>query len=249
MTRFFCIALQLAALALAGLAVAVFSVPFTPAGLVGTPSRLQAGVFLLSKMPLDGMAYLKALNLLVWVPVATAVLGYVHGMARLRLFGLIGAGVNAAALGYLYYMVPAVASPKGLAWPILGTALLFVCSAVFMLMVALGGRSGGKAVRGPAVFVLFLLWLGSVGILVCGVWGKVLSAASLGGIAGTVLGLTLAFYCLAKAAGSAGAKKRGAGIVLLLAPLLACAVCAYVSPPLALPVGAGLLVFLAACLP
>lgn len=247
MARFFCIALQLAALALSGLAVAVFSVPFTPEGLVGSPSRMQAGVFLLTKMPLDGMVYLKALNILVWVPVVTAGLGYLHGIARLRLFGWIGAGVNAAALGYLYYMVPAVASPKGLAWPILGTALLFAVSAICML--ALGSRSGGKAARGPAGFVLLLLWLGSVGILGCGVWGKVLSAASLGGIAGTVLGLTLAFYCLAGAAGSAGGKKGGASVALLLAPLLLCAVCVHYSPPLALPLGAGILVFLAVCLP
>ncbi|SBV90910.1 membrane hypothetical protein [uncultured delta proteobacterium] len=247
MTRFLCIALQLVALALSGLAVAVFSVPLTPEGLVGTPSRMQAGVFLLATMPLDGMAYLQALNLLVWVPVVTAGLGYLHGIARLRLFGLIGAGVNAAALGYLYYMVPAVASPKGLAWPILGTALLFAGSAVCML--TLGRRTGGKGVRGPAVFVLLLLWLGSVGILGWGVWGKVLSAASLAGIAGTVLGLTLAFYCLARAIKSAGAKKGGSGAVFLLLPLLLCAACAYYSPPLALPLGAGILVFLAACLP
>lgn len=249
MIRFLCIALQLTVLALAGLAVAVFSVSFSPRGLVNTPSRLQAGVFLLSQMPFDGMGFLQSLRILVWVPLVTAGLGYFQGIVPSRLFNWAGIAVNAAALGYLYYIVPAVVSPQKLPWPILTAGMLFICSAALMLAPA--SRSGGKGARSPALAVLLLLWGGSCAIIGYGAWSENVFPLSLAGIAGTLLGLTVAFYCLGKAVGGLGAKKKssGASALFVLVPLLLCAACVYCSPPLALPLAAGIFVFLAARLP
>ena len=228
---------------MAGLAVAVFSVPFSNEGLVNTPSHIQAGMYLLTKMPIGGMAFLKSLQVLLWVPVVTISLGFLQGIAPIRLWSWLGVGVNAAAFAYLWYSVPAVISSKGIAWPILGTALLFVGSAVLMLVLT-RGRSVGKAKK-TFVFSLFLLWAGNVGLIAFGVWTKNVPPMALAGVAGVLLALTVAFYCLGRVAKGFGAKKGNAAALLLI-PLALFAASMYYSQPLALPLGAGLLLVLTA---
>ena len=242
MLRFFCMALQLGSLSLAGLAVAVFSVPFSQQGLVNTPSHIQAGLYLLTKMPMGGVAFLQSLQVLLWVPVVTVGLGFLQGIAPARLWSWLGVGVNAAALVYLWYYIPAVASSKGVAWPILGTALLFACSALLMFASARGGNAGN--VRKSSAVSLVLLWVGSVGVIGFGVLAKNVPPVALAGVVGVLFALTAAFYCLGTAAKGLGAKK-GSSAAFLLVPLALFAACLCYSQPLALPLGAGLLLVLA----
>lgn len=240
MARTLCIALQLMALAFAGLAVAVLAVPFSAPGLANVPSRMQAGLFLFSRMPVEGMAFLGIVRHLVWVPVISAVVAFFPGNdGVLRLLRLFGVLANLAGLGYLILTFPEMLSGGRMPVLLYGIALLFAVSALMLLCM---GQS--KSPKALVNFLLAMMGAGSVAIFIMGCARQNAPVVAWGVMGGCAFILALAFWGLIMAS-QGGGKKRGGGAVYILAPLGAFVLFLLVSPPLALPVGAGGLLFAA----
>lgn len=245
MIRLFIITLQAAVLVFAGLFLSVAVAPFTPEGLVSVPSRIATGIFVLSKMPVDGAAFLGMLRSLAWAPFVTAMAALPQGIRPLRPLRWVGVAVNGAALGYLLNAFPALLSSRKVALPLAVAALLFLVSA--LLLIVMPQKAAAPVVRKATVPVLFFFWAGAAALLVHGALRQSLSPFAFGGVAASIGALALVFYCIAKAVSGLGSQ-GGVGPVYLLFPLAFLAACVFFSPPLALPVGAGLLFFLNACM-
>ena len=247
MIRSTCIALQLAVLALSGLGVSALAVPFSPEGLVNVPSRFQAGLYIFVKMPVDGIAYLNVLRVLVWVPAITAAIAVATGRGRFfRLLRRAGAVANLAALGYLYTMFPRLLSPDRVPVILSITFLLFVGNAV--LLSLMDQQKKEPVNRNYAAFLLLVLGSGAIAIHLHAVFQQPVSPLAQAVMGCCSVGLSLSFYGLVKAMRGAGAQKKG-GLLFLLPPFCVFVAFMLVSPPLALPVGAGLLLFIALLLP
>ncbi len=243
MARLCLIALQLAVLAFAGLAVAVLATPFTPQGFVHTPSRVQAGLFIFSAMPGEGIPFLRMLKYLVWVPAATAAAAFAPGdNGALRLVRRAAAFGNLAAFGCLARAFPGLASADRLPVLLFGVAALFCCNAAVLFFLP----RKPKATRPFAVFLLLLLGAGSLAVFAWGALRQTLPPLAWTTAAGCGLALFFSFHGLVKALSGAGKKNTGAAAVSWLVPVLLFAFFCVFSPPLALPVGAGLLLALAA---
>lgn len=248
MTRYLLIFLQGAVLALGGILVSVLAVsPFTEYGILTAPGRVNAGVVLLRLMPIQGPVFVNMLPELFWVPLITALISLPQGIGLFRHLRWIGFAINLAALGYLYHTFPGLGAPQNMPMPLVVTAVLFLASTI--LLAIMPSRPGASTRPTPfAVFLSTLLWLASVGLLIYGASIHNLTFTAFGGVAGCVAAMTLAFYFLAKAIRSPSAKSgSGFGAVgYLLVPLLiGLALFFGGAIPLALPIGAGVLLFFA----
>lgn len=231
-------------LSLSGLAVAALSVPFSQYGLVNIPSRVQVGLYVFTKMPVEGMAFLTLLQYFVWIPVATAAVVFFPGDDFLpRLLRRCGAVVNLAALGYLFKAFPELLSPERVPLLLTGTALLFLCNAALLFFMP--RKKGGKGDRALSFFLLWLMGGGSIAIFLYAAAKQTAAPAAWSVMAGCALALLAAFFCMIRSMQKTGPKGRGNSQMFLLLPLLVLGVFIAVSPPLALPVAAGLLLCLA----
>lgn len=248
MARYLLVFLQGAALALGGLLVSVLAVsPFTEYGVLTAPGRVNAGIVILRLMPVEGATFINMLPDFFWVPLTTALISLPQGVGLLRHLRWIGFAVNLAALGYLYHTFPGLGAPQNMPVPLVVTGGLFLASTILLAIMparpALSARSSTFA-----VFLTLLLWLASVGLLIYGAGINALSLTALGGVAASVAVMTLAFYCLVKAIQSPSTKS-GSGIgaigYLLVPLLIGLGLFFGGALPLALPVGAGVLLFFA----
>ena len=247
MSRIFLVSLQAFVLALAGLAVGVHAVPFTVQGFVGMPSRLQAGIFILSKMPFDGMPFLHVLGTLVWIPVITAAVALFQNFPALRSLRWLGFVVNLSALGYLVHVYPTLFSPGRMPAVLFGTAGLFGVNAVLTFL--LPRQFNRKGTQAFSAFLLAVLCFASLAVLVPSAVRQVLSPQGWAGFAGCLAGMGMSFYCLIRVVNGGASRKSGESGLFIFIPAVVLGVFALFSPPLALPVAGGLLIVLAGRLP
>lgn len=247
MIRYLLIFLQGAALALGALLVSVLAVsPFTEYGILTAPGRVNAGIVIVRLMPVQGPMFVNMLPDLFWVPLTTALISLPQGVGFLRHLRWIGLAVNLAALGYLYHAFPGLGAPQNMPMPLVATAALFLASTILLAITP--SRPAATRPTSFAVFLTMLLWLASVGLLIYGAGIHNLTFTALGGVAGCVAVMTLAFYYLTKAIRSPSANigtGLGAVAYLLVPLLIGLALFFGGAMPLALPVGAGVLLFFA----
>lgn len=248
MARYLLVFLQGTALALGALLVSVLAVsPFTEYGILIAPGRVKAGIAIMRLMPLQGATFINMLPDLFWVPLTTAIISLPQGVGLLRHLRWIGFAVNLAALGYLYHTFPSLGAPQNMPAPLVVTAFLFLASTVLLAIMPARPAASSKS-SSFAVFLTLLLWLASTGLVVYGAGINNLPLPALGGVAGCLVVMTIAFYCLIKAIQSPSSKSgNGLGAIgYLLVPLLIGLGLFFGGAiPLALPVGAGILLFFA----
>lgn len=248
MARYLLVFLQGAALALGALLVSVLAAsPFTEYGVLVAPGRVKAGIAILRLMPVQGAAFINMLPDLFWVPLTTALISLPQGVGLLRHLRWIGFAVNLAALGYLYHTFPGLGAPQNMPLPLVVTACLFLASTILLAIMPSRPAASVKS-SSFAVFLTLLIWLASAGLLIYGAAINNLPITALGGVAACLAVMTIAFYCLVKAIQSPSSKSgSGVGAIgYLLVPLLiGLALFFGGAIPLALPVGAGVLLFFA----
>lgn len=248
MARYLLVFLQGAGLALGVLLVSVLAVsPFTEYGILTAPGRVNAGGVILRMLPVHGSVFVNMLPELAWVPLTTALISLPQGIGLLRHLRWIGFVINLAALGYLYHTFPGLGAPQNMPMPLVATAVLFLASTILLAIMPSRPAASTRSAS-FAVFLTVLLWLASAGLLIYGASLHNLTFTALGGVAGCVAAMTLAFYCLVKAIRSPSSKSgTGLGAVgYLLVPLLiGLALFFGGAMPLTLPIGAGVLLFFA----
>ncbi|CAK7063466.1 MAG: hypothetical protein DELT_01531 [Desulfovibrio sp.] len=248
MARYLLVFLQGAALALGALFVSVLAVaPFTEYGVLTAPGKVKTGIVLMRLMPVESVTFMNMLPDLFWAPITTAVLALPQGIGLLRHLRWIGVAVNLAVLGYVYYAFPGLGAPQNMPLPLVLTAALFAISAVLLIIMPKKPVPSARA-SSFAVFLTLLLWLATVGLLIYGAALNSLPLQALAGVAVSCVVLTVAFYCLVKAIqvpDSKSGSSVGAVGYLLIPLLIGIGVFFGGAIPLALPIGAGILLFFA----
>lgn len=251
MMRYILIFLQVFTVAMGGLYLSLLAAgSFTEHGLLTAPSRADVWIAVLRLMPLEGVRVMEALPNLAWIPAITALLALPQGIGLLRHFRWLCFVVNIAALLYVYSLFPSLGTPGKLPPPLTAAAGLFLASAALALFLP-GKKPPPSGDAALPAFMLFLLWAGSLGVLFYGAAQANLARGAFTGVAACALALAAAFYCLAKAMGTAAGKggNAAAGAGFLLVPLLLGAGFFFVGAvPLVLPVAAGVILFFAAAM-
>lgn len=245
--RLVLVALQAAFLAMGYFMLAATAAPFTAEGLVGTPSRMAGAVFVVSRMPLDGPLLLGIARLLLFIPAASLLLAFLAGFPFLRPLRWLGVAVCLFGAAYLAHRFPAVASFKAVPWPLMVFLLLYSGSAVCFAL--LPQKPDAAFSRYCAASAQVAFWAGTMGLLWYGAMRQNVPARGLAMVGACAVSYSLAFYCLLQASLGRGTKIGPARLLHLLLPaaLAGAAVC--FTPPMAMPLIGGLVVWLASAVP